>query len=188
MAVGIFTANALAMRFFPKILTGVLLLAGSFIPAISSNAVTVSELRSVSKLTPETFASYFSDFEFKFHDEVQDHATFLATKSGDCDDYATLAADILKRNGYTPRLIAVRMKGETHVVCYVPETKSYLDYNFRKDEKKTVQCSEAIKEIARKVAQSFGRDWIATYQFTFSEGVKRLVQSIITNRSVEKTS
>ncbi|MEO5803091.1 MAG: hypothetical protein ABIR24_06140 [Verrucomicrobiota bacterium] len=164
------------------------LVAGMLLPATPGNAVTVSELRNTPNLTPETFASYFADFEFKFHEEVQDHDTFLASKSGDCDDYSTLAADILGRNGYTTRLIAVRMKGETHVVCYVNETKSYLDYNYRKDEKKTIPCNSSITEIARKVSQSFGRGWIATYQFTFSQGVKRLVQSIITNRSTEKTS
>ena len=175
------------MRLFPRILI-ILLAAGSFFSATSGNALTVDELRKIPKLTPETFASYFADFEFKFHDEVQDHDTFLASKSGDCDDYSTLAADILGRNGYTTRLIAIRMKGETHVVCYVNETKSYLDYNYRKEDKKTIPCSASITEIAKKVSQSFDRDWVATYQFTFSQGIKRLVQAIITNRSADKTS
>jgi len=164
----------------------IFLISGLFLRSTISNAITVDELRRVPKLTPETFASYFADFEFKFHSEVQDHNAFLSSKSGDCDDYSTLAADVLGKNGYTTRLIAIRMKGETHVVCYINETKSYLDYNYRKDEKKTVSCSSSITEIARKVAKSFDRDWIATYQFTFSSGVKRLVQSIITNRSIEK--
>ncbi len=177
----------MAMRFSIKILAAVLLMAGMFLPVASTKAITLSELRNIPKLTPEKFAGYFADFEFKFHDEVQDHDTFLATKSGDCDDYATLAADILGRNGYTTRLIAVRMKGETHVICYVNETKSYLDYNYRKDRTKTIPSSNSITEIARKVAQSFERDWVATYQFTFSAGVKRLVQSIITNRASDKT-
>lgn len=167
----------------------IFLVAGLFFCSTSSRAITLDELRNAPKLTPETFASYFADFEFKFHSEVQDHHTFLSSKSGDCDDYSTLAAEILGKNGYTTRLIAVRMKGETHVVCYVNETKSYLDYNYRKDSKKTIPCNKSITEIARKVSQSFSRDWIATYQFTFSEGVKRLVQAIITNNSsAEKTS
>jgi hypothetical protein len=183
---GTAVAESAAMRLFPRTLA--ILLVSLFISAASGNALTVDELRKLPKLTPETFAAYFSDFEFKFHSEVQNHDTFLATKSGDCDDYSTLAADILGRNGYTTRLIAVRMKGETHVVCYVNETKSYLDYNYRKDDKKTIPCSSSIKEIARKVAQSFNRDWVATYQFTFSQGVKRLVQSIISNNAAEKTS
>jgi hypothetical protein len=185
LLLGILVAKKSAMRFFTKILTAILLLAAALFSATPSKAITVSELRSIPKLTPETFASYFADFEFKFHDDVQDHDTFLTSKSGDCDDYATLAADILSRHGYTPRLIAVRMKGETHVVCYITETKSYLDYNYRKDDAKTVPCSGSIKEIARKVAQSFSRDWIATYQFTFREGVKRLVQTIIPNPSAK---
>ena len=168
------------MRFSIKILAAITLLVSLF-SATSSSAITVGELRKIPNMTPEKFASYFADFEFKFHSDVQDHETFLATKSGDCDDYATLAADILKRNGYTTRLIAVRMKGETHVVCYVNETKSYLDYNYRKDAVKTVPCANVITEIARKVADSFERDWVATYQFTFSKGVKRLVQRIIEN-------
>lgn len=175
------------MRFSIKILAAVLLMSGLFF-STSSRAISVSELRKIPNMTPEKFASYFSTFEFKFHDDVQNHSTFLASKSGDCDDYATLAADVLGRNGYTTRLIAIRMKGETHVICYVNETKSYLDYNYRKDAKKTVDCSDSITEIARKVAKSFDRDWVATYQFTFSQGVKRLVQSIITKESPEKAS
>lgn len=183
LSIGIATAKQLAMRFFSKILTALVLFSALVFPATSSQAITLEELRNTPRLTPETFAGYFSDFEFKFHDEVQDHGKFLVTKSGDCDDYATLAADVLSRHGYTPRLIAVRMKGETHVVCYINETKSYLDYNCRKDTKKTVDCSSSITEIAKKVAKSFNRDWVATYQFTFSKGVKRLVQSIIPNHS-----
>lgn len=174
------------MRFSITNLAAVLVIAGMF-SASSASAISVSELRKIPDMTPEKFASYFSDFEFKFHTEVQDHGTFLASKSGDCDDYATLAADILGRHGYTTRLIAIRMKGETHVVCYVNETKSYLDYNYRKDAKKTVPCKNIITEIASKVALSFERDWIATYQFTFSQGIKRLVQTIIT-KETEKTS
>jgi hypothetical protein len=112
---------------------------------------------------------------------VQDHGIFVASKSGDCDDYATLAADVLSKAGYTPRLIAVRMKGETHVVCYIEETKSYLDYNCRKDQEKLVPCSTVLTDIARYVAASFSKDWVATYEFTYSkkEKVKRLVNQIV---------
>jgi hypothetical protein len=159
------------------------ILAGALFSS-SVHAITVDELRTAPNLTPEQFASHFSTFAFKFHDEVQSPETFLATRSGDCDDYATLAADVLGRHGYTTRLIAVRMKGETHVVCYVVETGSYLDYNARNDEKRTIACSPKITEIAKKVAQSFQRGWVATYEFTYGEKVKRLVDKILTNRSV----
>ena len=178
------------MKFSTRNLIGIFLLLTFINPITTARAITLDDLRHIPKLTPEKFASYFENFEFQFHAEVQDHNVFLETKSGDCDDYATLAAEVLGRNGYTTRLIAVRMMGETHVVCYVNETKSYLDYNYRKEPVKLISCKKSITEIARHVAASFSRDWIATYQFTFNatEGVKRLVQSIITNRSTDKTS
>lgn len=168
------------MRLLGKALLGVQILAGLLI-ALPAHSVTVSEIRNTPNLTPERFVSFFSTFKFKFHDEVQNFETFLSSKSGDCDDFATLAADVLSQHGYTPRLIAVRMKGETHVVCYIEETKSYLDYNARKDTQNTIPCSTVLTDIARSVADSFGKDWIATYEFTYSkkEKVKRLVDRII---------
>ncbi|MBA4150225.1 MAG: hypothetical protein H0X66_19115 [Verrucomicrobia bacterium] len=168
------------MKFFGKSFLAVQLIAGLLF-VTSVQALTVEQIRKMPDLTPEKFASLFSDFKFRFHDEVQDFQTFLSSKSGDCDDYATLAAEILSERGYTPRLIAVRMKGETHVVCYIQETGSYLDYNFRKDAKKLVPSSHVLTDIARSVADSFSKDWIATYEFTFSkrEKVKRLVNQII---------
>lgn len=151
------------------------------IGAAKINAITLDELYAAQGITPERFAEYFSEFKFKFHEEVQDHKVFLTSRSGDCDDYATLAADVLRRSGFTPRLIAVRMPGETHVVCYIEETKSYLDYNARKDAVKTVACSPEILDIAASVSASFGREWTATYEFTYSkrERVKRLVNQIV---------
>ena len=134
-------------------------------------------------MTPEKFITLFSDFAFKFHAEVQDPNVFLTTRSGDCDDFATLAAEILGRNGYTTHLVAVRMKGETHVICYVEETRSYLDYNYRQEIRKTVSSDGSLTDIAKKVSDSFGREWLATYEFTYQEKVKRLVDKIMTNRT-----
>jgi len=168
------------MKFYGKCLLAAQLLAGLLFVS-SAQALTVEQIYSMPDLTPDKFASLFSDFKFHFHEEVQDFDTFVSSKSGDCDDYATLAADVLSRHGYTPRLIAVRMRGETHVVCYIEETGSYLDYNTRKDSNKLVSCSPGLTDIARSVAKSFGKDWIATYEFTYSkrEKVKRLVNQII---------
>lgn len=167
-----------ARQFLILFVTAVTLLG-----AHNSSAATADELRKGPKLTPEKFAAHFSDFKFEFLEEVQTYDTFLARKSGDCDDYATLAAYVLRAHGYTPRLVAVRMKGETHVVCYIEETKSYLDYNLRKEGKKSVPSNGTTTDIAKKVAKSFNRDWLACYEFTFSGGVKRLVNNIIPNRT-----
>lgn len=177
------------MSFFTKAGHGFLLVASLSFSLAQSEAVTREQLRNIPHLTPERFAAFFADFEFKFHTEIQDYDVFLASKSGDCDDYATLAASVLSAHGYTTQLIAVRMKGETHVVCYINEKKSYLDYNLRSERQKLVPCEKSITAIARKVASSFARDWIATYQFSYDgkEGVKRLVQNIVSNRVVEKS-
>jgi hypothetical protein len=173
------------MKMFAPAILGVQLLA-CLLGALPTQAITMNEMRNAPSLTPEQFARYFSDFEFKFHEEVQTPEVFLKSKSGDCDDFGTVAAELLARRGYTPRLIAVRMKGETHVICYIKETKSYLDYNCRKDKNPLVPCSERITDIAQKVAESFGRDWIATYEFSYEDKTKRLVDNIVPNRSVGK--
>jgi transglutaminase-like putative cysteine protease len=144
------------------------------------------ELRGMHNLTPENFERLFAGFQFKFHPEVQPHDQFLRTKSGDCDDFATVAAEILGSKGYTPRMIAIRMKGETHVVCYIEEAGGYLDYNTRKDQNPLVPCSPEITAIATKVAAGFRRDWVATYEFTYDPqaDVKHLVNNILPNPDI----
>src|SRR5258708_7551021 len=134
------------MRLSLRFLICVQMLVLLFVALPGANAVTLDQLQNEPGLTPEKLASHFAGFEFKFHEEVQDHEVFWETKSGDCDDYATLAAEILGRRGYTPRLVAIRMKGETHVVCYIEETGSYLDYNCRNDAQKLVQCSPKLTD------------------------------------------
>ena len=68
-------------------------------------------------------------------------ADFLAGKAGDCDDFATLAAEVLRGKGYTTRLVVVHMEREVHVVCYVNEIKGYLDYNRRHEAHPVVACA-----------------------------------------------
>ena len=146
--------------------------------ATPAQALTLEELRAMPDLTPRKFAALFSDFHFRFRAEVQDPRAFLASETGDCDDYATLAALILKEKGYTPRLITVRMPNLVHVVCYIEETQSYLDYDNRSYFSRTISCGNDIDEIARKVARANGRPWSSASEFTFAEGMKRLVQTV----------
>ena len=138
--------------------------------------------RTASAETPEHFAHNFADFKFVFHAEVQEPKVFLATKSGDCDDFATLAADVLKKSGYSPRLVAIRMKKETHVVCFIPEVNSYLDYNNRAAANPLVPSDGSLTDIATKVAHSFGRNWVSVYEFTYRQKIKWLVNSILPNQ------
>lgn len=131
--------------------------------------------------TPEQFLRSFSDFKFKFHEKIQSPDVFLSSKSGDCDDFATLAAAALAQSGYETQLFAVRMKGETHVVCYVPKIQGYLDFNNRAAADPIVPTNGSTQDIASKVSASFNRKWIAAYEFSYRDNAKWLVSSIVQN-------
>jgi hypothetical protein len=146
-----------------------------FIPTIFSSGVTLQELRNDAHLTPERFATYFADFQFELHEKVQPPEVFLATKKGDCDDYAILAAEILKQKGYTTRLVVVFMAKDIHVVCYVEETKSFLDFNRRSLSPPTAASERSLNEIAEKVAQSFRSKWHCVSEFTYTKGARQFV-------------
>lgn len=152
--------------------------------ALSNFAVSLEDLRR-QDLTPPKFASYFSSFQFNFRKEIQPPEIFLSKRAGDCDDYSTLAAAVLREKGYTPRLISVRMPGVTHVVCYIEETRSYLDYNFR-GHTVAVNSGDVLQSIAETVARSYGRTWSSASEFTYSSGVKRLVHTVVEPKQ-EKT-
>jgi len=156
--------------------------------AISTRGVTLEQIDGSPNLTPEHFASFFRSFAFRFHAEVQSSETFLATESGDCDDYAILASNVLHHHGYSPRLIAIRMPQIVHVVCYIPETNSYLDYNLRARSTGLVECRPEIAEIARSVARSYGAKWSSASEFTFQDGAKRLVETVVEGRQKQLAS
>jgi hypothetical protein len=162
------------------------LLAGLLTLSIPVWGLSLDDIRGTPDLTPRKFAAYFRDFEFKFHTDVQSPEAFLATQSGDCDDFSTLAAAVLREKGYTPRLITVRMPGVTHVVCYIEETKSYLDYNNRGVERMVSSGSE-IEAIAESVAKSYRLSWTSASEFTYEEGAKRLVQTVLPARKTGRT-
>jgi hypothetical protein len=138
--------------------------------AVIGRGVTVDDLHRDRDLTPEKFAAYFSDFHFQLFQKVQDREVFLSTKTGDCDDYATLAADILKEKGYSTKLVVVFMPKDTHVVCYVAEAKCYLDFNRRAYPTKTVPSSGSLQDIADKVARSFGQAWQCVSEYFVVKG------------------
>ena len=140
-------------------------------------ALNLADLRR-QPLTPTQFASYFRNFQFDFRKDIQRPEVFLSRKAGDCDDYSTLAAAVLREKGYTPRLISVRMPGVTHVVCYIEETRSYLDYNFR-GHTVAVGSGDILREIAESVARSYGSEWTSISEFTYQNRVKRLVQTMV---------
>lgn len=140
----------------------------AFYGALTAGAVTMDELLADSKLTPKRFANYFEKFDFEAHDEVQSPEAFLAKQKGDCDDYAVLADYVLRRNGYTTRLIHVRLVGRpAHAVCYVMQERGYLDFNNRIFYSNLEKCRPTLRDIANKAAASFEANWTSASEFTY---------------------
>jgi hypothetical protein len=141
-------------------------------------AVTLAELKAEPNLTPERLMKHFAGFKYELSRETRAPETFLAREAGDCDDFATLAADLLRERGYSTRLVVVYMPEEVHVVCYVAETNSYLDYNCRKRASPLVKCSSGLTAIAAKVARFFHTDWRSASEFTYRNGIRSFVSTV----------
>jgi hypothetical protein len=129
-------------------------------------------LRKQDGLTPEKFAEYFRKFKFELNEKPQQPDLFLARETGDCDDYATLAATILGEKGYHTRLIVVFMPRVIHVVCFISERGGYLDYNERQSESKLLFTSTTVEAIANRVATSFSAKWYCAAEFTYKDGTR----------------
>jgi hypothetical protein len=145
-------------------------------------AVTLAELLSDPAMTPKRFADYFEDFEYEYHEEVQDPVVFLRTRRGDCDDYAILGDYVLTRRSFETRLVHVRMVGQVaHDVCYVVSTGSYLDYNLRSYYRNLERSGPTVREIAGEVAKSFKSNWTSAseYTYTYDEGVKHMIFTVV---------
>lgn len=137
-------------------------------------AVTVGELRSDSKMSPKRFAGHFAGFAYEFNGPIQPAETFLARKKGDCDDYSVLADHVLVKHGYRTRLIHVRLTGRiAHAVCYVAESKAYLDYNNRNVFFTLTKSGSDLRAIASKVAHSLEASWTSASEFTYSYETRR---------------
>ena len=164
-------APAVLLTGMPSFRLAILLLAIPLLASINpAGALTLAELQQDEHLTPDRFARYFRDFRFRLGDEVQAPEAFLGDEAGDCDDYATLAAEVLKKKGYTPQLVVVFMEKEIHAVCFIRETKSYLDYNNRRGPLFTVPSDGSLADIARQVAASFHQHWSSVAEFTYRHG------------------
>ena len=140
--------------------------------------MTLDQLRAEPGLTPESFMRHFADFKFELGRDVRKPETFLKNQAGDCDDFATLAANLLHEKGYTTRLVVVYMAHDVHVVCYVAETNSYLDYNLRKRASPLVKCDGDLAAIGASVAGSFRSPWRSVSEFTFRNGARNFVSTV----------
>ena len=132
------------------------------------DAVTLADLVNDAKLTPKRFAAHFENFEYEFHAEVQPPEVFLESRRGDCDDYAILADYVLKPKNYGTRLVRVSLVGRiAHDVCYVIQSKAYLDYNNRKYASTLEGSGRRLRQIANEVADSFEANWTSASEYTY---------------------
>jgi len=158
-----------------------LLATGASTPA-GLEAVTLRELTDrPEQLTPKKFAAYFSDYAYEFNSRIQPPEVFVARERGDCDDYSALADYVLRRHHYSTRLIHVRLAGRVaHAVCYVSESRVYLDYNNRAVFFSLTKSGPALRDIADKVASSLEASWTTASEFTYSyeSGRKTMITTI----------
>jgi len=146
-------------------------------PPHRAMGLTLADLRDDPDLTPERFMRYFADFKFELGRDVRDPETFLARRAGDCDDFATLAARLLREKGYTTKLVVVFMPKDVHVVCYVSEARGYLDFNCRKNAKPLVFCDSGLATIATCVSDSFRTRWRTVSEFVYDKGARHFVST-----------
>ena len=157
--------------FFPRALRVFALGIASWLPV---SALTLDDLLTDPQMNPKRFASYFENFEYEYHDEVQAPDVFLGDRRGDCDDYAVLADYVLKRKNVGTRVLHIRLVGRiAHAVCYVTESKAYLDYNNRKYVINLQRSGQTLREIATKVADSFEANWTSVSEFSYDYETSR---------------
>ncbi len=131
---------------------------------------TFTELRTAPKITPRQFGNLFMEFRYEYSPYVLQVDEFLSDRTGDCDDYALLANDILSRHGYHTRFIQVSLAGSdvAHAICYVGENRAYLDYNNRRYEMNLERSGPTLRDIAMKVADAFEKNWTTATEYSFS--------------------
>lgn len=142
--------------------------------ASSVHAVTLNELVENPKMNAKKFAGYFGSFAYEYSSAIQPADAFLQRERGDCDDYAVLAAYVLEQRGIKTKLIHIRLSGRVaHAVCYVPESKGYLDYNNRNVFFTVTKCGPEIRDVANKVAESLEASWTTASEFVYSYTTQR---------------
>lgn len=148
---------------------------------VAGLAITRSMLLGDPKMSAKRFANYFADFRFEYHEAIQPVDYFLDSQRGDCDDYAVLADEVLRRRKFATTLVHVRLAGMVaHAVCYVEEDRAYLDYNNRNVFFTLSRCRASLREIAEKVADSLEANWtsVSAFSYSYDTGQKQMIRTI----------
>jgi hypothetical protein len=162
------------------------LTAALFPAALRAGAL--SDLKDRKDLTPENFIRSFADFQFELGERVQDPESFLQSKRGDCDDFASLAAAVLKERGYNTKIVVIMMNGATHVVCYVKESHGYLDFNHRADAQPVIASDGSLEDIAQKTATYFRLGWYMASEVRYEKKSPVFLASVFCVNAPEKAA
>ena len=146
--------------------------------AVVAQPAGLSALEKQKDLTPEGLIRSFAGFAFELNAQRQDAETFLRRQRGDCDDFASLASQLLTKRGYKTKLVVVMMEQQTHVVCYVQEAHGFLDFNHRADLRPVIDSDGTLEDIAQKVAGDFRSRWQLASEFRYVSGVPVYLDNI----------
>lgn len=168
------------------IAAAVLLLPAAYAAELSPNSqFTLRDLEQAPELNAKQFGTLFQFFRFEGSPVIRPPEQFLGERLGDCDDYAVLADVVLAKRGLNTRCIQVKFAGAGvgHAVCYVAENKAYLDFNNRKYFVTLERSGPTIRQIAKKIADSFELEWTTAAEFTYSYDTMRKKLTLVVVRT-----
>jgi hypothetical protein len=95
-------------------------------------------------------------------------------------DYMVLADAVLCGQGYTNRLLLVRMPGvNSDDVCYVTNQNSFLFYDATNRAFALEPSGSTIRQIATTLSTSLGQNWTSASEFAYSNGVTTILATVV---------
>jgi hypothetical protein len=95
-------------------------------------------------------------------------------------DYMVLADSVLCGQGYTNRLVLVRMPGiSSDDVCYVTNQNSFLFYDTTNRAFALEPSGSTIRQIATTLSTSLGQNWTSASEFAYSNGVTAILATVV---------
>jgi hypothetical protein len=95
-------------------------------------------------------------------------------------DYMVLADSVLSGQGYTNRLLLVRMPGiSSDDVCYVTPQSSFLFYDSTNQAFALEPSGSTIRQIATTLSGSLGHNWTSASEFAYSNGVSTILATVV---------
>ncbi|HXR06261.1 MAG TPA: hypothetical protein VN765_02965, partial [Candidatus Acidoferrum sp.] len=95
-------------------------------------------------------------------------------------DYMELADSVLSGQGYTNRLVLVRMPGvSSSDVCYVTNQSSFLYYDNTNFAFALEPSGSTIRQIATTLSTSLSQNWTSASEFAYSNGVTTILATVV---------